>query len=188
MFLFSICTINCGHSQTPVAEICCVRWAISAKYLLDSKTLFIFFNLLFLAALHFCCCAWAFFSCWGWGILSICCLQASHCSGFSCWKAWGLGCKSFHNCGLRTQLPCSMWNLPWQELNLCPLHWQADSQPLDHQGSLTLYFKNVTYLIINPYVDYMLNILDISYTHWIIFWIYPLKKIYYEKTFHFNFL
>ena len=23
-----------------------------------------------------------------------------------------------------------------QELNLCPLHWQVDSQPLCHQGSL----------------------------------------------------
>ena len=25
-----------------------------------------------------------------------------------------------------------------QGLNLCPLHWQADSQPLDLQGSPTL--------------------------------------------------
>ena len=25
--------------------------------------------------------------------------------------------------------------LPDQGLNLCPLHWQADSQPLRHQGS-----------------------------------------------------
>ena len=28
--------------------------------------------------------------------------------------------------------------LPDQGLNLCPLHWQADSQPLDHQGSSAL--------------------------------------------------
>ena len=29
---------------------------------------------------------------------------------------------------------------PDQGSNLCPLHWQADSQPLRHQGSPTLFF------------------------------------------------
>ena len=67
---------------------------------------------LFWAALCLCCCAWAFPSCWGWGLLSVCCVQASHCSGFSCCKAWALGGKGFHICGSRTQLPRSMWNLP----------------------------------------------------------------------------
>ena len=28
-----------------------------------------------------------------------------------------------------------------QGLNLCPLHWQADSQPLRHQGSPVIHFK-----------------------------------------------
>ena len=27
------------------------------------------------------------------------------------------------------------WNLPGPGVNQCPLHWQADSQPLDHQGN-----------------------------------------------------
>ena len=31
--------------------------------------------------------------------------------------------------------------LPVQGSNPCPLHWQADSQPLRHQGSLGVFFK-----------------------------------------------
>ena len=31
--------------------------------------------------------------------------------------------------------------LPDQGSNLCPLHWQADSQPLRHQGSPQHFFK-----------------------------------------------
>ena len=36
--------------------------------------------------------------------------------------------------------------LPDQGSNPCPLHWQADSQPLRHQGNpkVTLFFKKVT--------------------------------------------
>ena len=42
---------------------------------------------------------------------------------------------------------------PDQGSNLCPLHWQADSQPLRHQGSpgahsykgLTLYFRGIIF-------------------------------------------
>ena len=36
-----------------------------------------------------------------------------------------------------------------QEPNLYPLHWQVDSQPLDHQGSPLLHFQKVDFLIIN---------------------------------------
>ena len=37
---------------------------------------------------------------------------------------------------------------PDQGLNLCPLHWQADSYPLRHQGSPDLFFilKNLIHL------------------------------------------
>ena len=31
-----------------------------------------------------------------------------------------------------------MWNLPRQGSNPCPLRWQVDSSPLDHQGSPNL--------------------------------------------------
>ena len=39
------------------------------------------------------------------------------------------------NCGSRAQLLRGMGILPDQGSNPCPLHWQADSQPLRHQGS-----------------------------------------------------
>ena len=37
--------------------------------------------------------------------------------------------------------------LPDQGSNPCPLHWQADSQPLRHQGSPRTYFFNNTICI-----------------------------------------
>ena len=41
----------------------------------------------------------------------------------------------FHHCGTRAQLPRGMWNSSRPGLNPCSLHWQADSQPVDHQGN-----------------------------------------------------
>ena len=38
------------------------------------------------------------------------------------------------SCGEGGLLLSCMWNLPG--LNSCALHWQTNSQPLDHQGSL----------------------------------------------------
>ena len=34
---------------------------------------------------------WAFSSCGDWGLLSNCHAWVSHCSGFSCCRAWALG-------------------------------------------------------------------------------------------------
>ena len=39
--------------------------------------------------------------------------------------------------GLSCSAACGIF--PDQGSNPCPLHWQADSQPLHHQGSLTMY-------------------------------------------------
>ena len=39
------------------------------------------------------------------------------------------------SCGSRAQLLRGMWDLPRPGLEPRPLHWQADSQPLRHQGS-----------------------------------------------------
>ena len=36
---------------------------------------------------------------------------------------------------------------PDQGSNLCPLHWQADSQPLHHQGSPSWVFSSMKYQI-----------------------------------------
>ena len=69
---------------------------------------------------------------------------ASRCSGFFCCRAQALGMQSLvvvtlrlSSCG--TGPICSVVRGVFldQGVNLCPLHWQADSQPLDHQGSPT---------------------------------------------------
>ena len=43
--------------------------------------------------------------------------------------------RRLSNCGSRAQPLRGMWDPPRPGLNPCPLHWQADSQPLCHQGS-----------------------------------------------------
>ena len=48
--------------------------------------------------------------------------------------------------------------LPDQGLNPCPLHWQADSQPLRHQGS-----PIVALIYLYPNID---EVEHISYTDW----------------------
>ena len=84
--------------------------------------------------------------------------QASHCGGFSCWWAQALGSTGFNSCsswalGLVfvawAWLSCGIWNLLGQELNPCPLHWQVDSQPLDHQGGPCNMHLNLSQCILN---------------------------------------
>ena len=87
----------------------------------------------------------------GCGLLSHCSTWASHCSGFSA----GVQVSILVARGLRSCDSQSLWcvclvvayglSCPTacgifldQGLNLCSLNWQVDSQPLDHQGSLSL--------------------------------------------------
>ena len=63
--------------------------------------------------------------------------RAAHCSGFShrlesAGSVVGLQ-------GLRCPAACR--SFPDQGLNLCPLHWQANSLPLSQRGSPNLSFK-----------------------------------------------
>ena len=86
----------------------------------------LFITYLLLAALGLCCCTQAFSSCRLWGLFSYG-AEASHCRGFSCCRAqaqWPW-CTGSLACGIFLD----------QDLNLCSLHWQADSYPLDHQGT-----------------------------------------------------
>ena len=87
-----------------------------------------------MAALGLRFCAWAFSSCGKWGPLFIAVrrpltvmasLVAEHSSSRagSVVVAHGPSCSAA--CGI----------LADQGSNPCPLHWQADSQPLSHQGS-----------------------------------------------------
>ena len=49
--------------------------------------------------------------------------------------------------------------LPDQELNSCPLHWQADSKPLDHQGSPVAFKYILKSGIVMPLTLYLLKII-----------------------------
>ena len=62
---------------------------------------------------------------------ALCCgARASPCGGFSCCGAGAL------EPGLsRCTCPVACGIFPDQGSNPCPLHWKADSLPLDHQGS-----------------------------------------------------
>ena len=77
-----------------------------------------------------------------------CGAQASHCGGFSCWRTWAVEHMGFRGCGsqalehglgscgargLSCSVACGIFMD--QGLNPGPLHWQADSYPLYHQGS-----------------------------------------------------
>ena len=55
---------------------------------------------LFLSALGLCCCARAFSSCGDGGATLCCGARASHCSGFSCCRAWAVG-RRLSSCGAR---------------------------------------------------------------------------------------
>ena len=67
-------------------------------------------------------------------------MWVSHCSGFSSCRAWALRQLGFSSCGTWAQLPRSLWDLPGPGIEPVSLHWQTDSQPLDHQGSPLLAF------------------------------------------------
>ena len=77
---------------------------------------------------------------------------ASHCSGFSYCRAWALSswasvvvARGFQReglvlvvCGVSCSAACGIFLD--QGLNLCSLHWQADSYPLYNQGSPCNFF------------------------------------------------
>ena len=68
------------------------------------------------------------------------------CLGFSPWwplPARSRGCRHGGSAAAAHRLSCSAARgiLPDQGLNPCPLHWQADSQPLRHQRSPSAHFK-----------------------------------------------
>ena len=59
------------------------------------ELLMIIFIYLFLAVQHLRCCAWAFFSCGEWGLLSSFSAWPSHFGGFSCCLSQDLGYLGF---------------------------------------------------------------------------------------------
>ena len=106
-------------------------------------------------------------------------MQASHCGGFSCGaQALGLGLQYLPLVGSVVVAPglkgmgsvVVVHGLSYstacgifldQGSNLCPLHWQANSYPLCHQGSLQMTFnttkreRDIMYLFMEAYETVM---------------------------------
>ena len=82
--------------------------------------LFCFVFVFVLAALGLHCCAWAFLWLWRVGATLRCGAWASHCSGFSCCRAWALGARAsvvvVH--GLSS---CGSWALESTDISSCVL-------------------------------------------------------------------
>ena len=86
------------------------------------------------------------------------------CTGFSLWWPLPLGARALgarasvvvaH--GLSCSAACGI--LPDQGSNPCPLHWQADSQPLSHQRS------PLTWTIFKVIIEFCYNIASV-----LVFW------------------
>ena len=88
-----------------------------------------------MAALGLCCCMWAFSSCRQQGLLSSYTTRASHCGGFSSCGAWAVGHVGSVLVAHRLSCSTACGSFLDQGSNPYPLHWQADSSPLSHQGS-----------------------------------------------------
>ena len=75
-----------------------------------------------------------FSSCDKQRLLSNCSVGASYYRGFS---LQNMGSRAWVSVAVARRLSCSVTCgiFLGQGLNSCPLHWQADAQPLDHQGS-----------------------------------------------------
>ena len=84
-------------------------------------------------------CARAFFSCSERGPLFIA-VRGPLTIAASLVAEHRLQTRRLSSCGSRAQLLCGIF--PDQGSNPCPLHWQADSQPLRHQGSPYLFVFN----------------------------------------------
>ena len=145
---------------------------------LGSKNPFFFFiNLfiyLFLAALGLHFCVRAFSSCSERGPLFIA-VRGPLTIAASLVAEHRLQTHRLSSCGSRATTPscsaaCGIF--PDQGSNPCPLHWQADSQPLRHQGSpKESHFDEVIYLVDSLYefgsvTVYILSLsLDNNSTH-----------------------
>ena len=102
---------------------------------------FFFFNLflyLFMAVLGLRFCARAFSSCGERGPLFIA-VRRPLTMVASLVVEHRLQMRRLSSCGSRAQLLRGMWDLPRPGLEPVSLHWQADSQPLRHQGSPCCY-------------------------------------------------
>ena len=84
-------------------------------------------------------CARAFSSCGKWGPLFIA-VRGPLTIAASLVAEHRLQMRRLSSCGSRASCSMACGIFPDQGSNPCPLHWQADSQPLRHQGSPICHF------------------------------------------------
>ena len=101
----------------------------------------------FLILFFFLWLCWVFLSVWG---LSVAAASGGHsssrCAGLSLSRPLLLRSTGFRRAGSVVvahgpSRSAARGIFPDQGSNPCPLHWQADSQPLRHQGSPTCFFS-----------------------------------------------
>ena len=93
--------------------------------IIDSGFFFIFY--LFMAEVGLNCCMWALSSCSKWGLLSSCCMRASHCGEVSCCGAETLRVQASVVAMLWLICPMACVIFPDLGLKPCSLHGQAGS-------------------------------------------------------------
>ena len=86
--------------------------------------------------------------------------SSSRCAGLSLWRLLPLRSTGSRRTGSvvvahgpSCSAACGI--LPDQGSNPCPLHWQADSQPLHHQGSPVFIFLKVLYKVYINCINFM---------------------------------
>ena len=113
----------------------------------------------FLAAMGIHFCTQALSSCSKWGLLFVAMWGSLGAAAF---LVAGHRRTGFRSCGSQAQLPAASGVFLDQESNLCPLPWQTDSQPLDHQGILQSHFLWLTNIPPCVYTPQLLY----PFTHW----------------------
>ena len=127
--------------------------------------IFFFFNYLFIYLFWQC---WVFVSVRG---LSLVAASRGHssswCMGLSLSRPlllWGTGSRRAGSVivahGPSCSAACGIF--PDQGSNLCPLHWQADSQPLRHQGRPPIIFSRHSNYIFNDKVIRLASVFHFS--------------------------
>ena len=116
------------------------------------------FIYLFLAALGLCCCTRAFSSCSEQEPLFVAVrgpltAVASPAVEHGPRRPCVSSCGSWASAAVAHRLSCcaACGILLDQDLNLCPLHWQADSQPLRHQGIPQFSFLKAVLVLLKKY-------------------------------------
>lgn len=103
--------LELGRSDLEQILYCFIlTWRVSIlfAYLFSKRLNSDFLIILFIHSFAFACAAslslqGLFSRCSGQGLLSNRGVRASHCRGFSLFRAWALGCVGFSSCGTRAQ-------------------------------------------------------------------------------------